>query len=97
MKSSLEWIEKTADLAEKYERLTKMVSAPEIIADNRYWRKVLAEKQALEEIVSARNDLIIANSEYEKCLRQAAEEKDEEIKKSKKPIDLEFTQGCSIS
>lgn len=81
MNETKEWIKKTEIFADKYAKLQRMIAAPEIIADNRYWRKLLAEKQSLEEVVSLRERLAEADKEYDQCLLQFSKEKDAEIKK----------------
>ena len=81
MKEIENLLEKTAETAKKYAELKRLVSAPEIIADNRYWRKLLSEMQSLEEIAALREKLLLTNEKYEQCLRLLETESDGEMKK----------------
>ena len=48
---------KTEKIKERFEELTKFISDPDIIADNRTWQKYAKERSELEEIVEARDKL----------------------------------------
>ena len=68
-----ELLEKTGKTKDRYEKLTEMVSDPDVIADNREWKKLVKERSAIEEIVFAHDrleklakELELSESEYEK-------------------------------
>lgn len=68
-----ELLEKTGKTKERYEKLTEMVSDPDVIADNREWKKLVKERSSIEEIVFAHDrleelvrELELSESEYEK-------------------------------
>lgn len=46
-------IEKTRKIKEKFDDLTLKISDPEIIADNKYWQKLIKERNSLEDIAVA--------------------------------------------
>lgn len=71
----------TEKIAERSVVLEKMIAAPEIIADNRYWRKLVAEQESLSEVVALRKRLSALDVEKSTCLTQLSEEKNEEMKK----------------
>lgn len=71
----------TEKTAERSAVLERMIAAPEIIADNRYWRKLVAEKEALSGILCLREKLFAVNKERTECVEQLSLEKDGEIKK----------------
>ena len=52
-----EILEKTGKTKERFEKLTEMVSDPDIIADNRQWQKLVKERSSIEEIVAAHDKL----------------------------------------
>ncbi len=52
-----ELLEKTGKTKERFEKLTEMVSDPEVIADNREWKKLVKERSSIEEIVEAHDKL----------------------------------------
>ncbi len=73
-------LEKTRKIKEKYDELTEEISKPEIIADNNHWKKLVKERNALE-------DIALAHDKLEKLMKEKAEaesvlktEKDEEMK-----------------
>ncbi len=75
-----ELLEKTAKTKARYDALTEMVSDPDVIADNREWKKLVKERSSIEDIVFAHdrlqklvNELALSQSEYEK-------ETDQELK-----------------
>ncbi len=68
-----ELLEKTKKTKERYDKLTEMVSDPDVIADNREWKKLVKERSSIEEIVFAHdrleklvNELDLSEKEYEK-------------------------------
>ena len=75
-----ELLEKTAKTKARFDELTELVSDPDVIADNREWKKLVKERSKLEDIAGAHveleklvNDFISCKSEYDK-------ETDHEIK-----------------
>ena len=50
-------LEKTLKFKQRYDELTELVSKPEIIADNKQWKKLVKERSGLEELVEARDEL----------------------------------------
>lgn len=74
-------LQQTEKTAERYATLSRMIAAPEIIADNRYWRKLVAERESLSEVVSLRERLVALSEDKNACLAQLAKEKNDEMKK----------------
>ncbi|MBO4540140.1 MAG: PCRF domain-containing protein [Clostridia bacterium] len=74
-------LQQTEKNAERYAALERMITAPEIIADNRYWRKLVAERESLSDVVSLRERLVALSKERNACLTQLADEKNDEMKK----------------
>ena len=54
-------LNKTLKAKERFEELTELIMKPEIIADNRQWKKLVKERSGLEELVATRD-------EYEKIV-----------------------------
>ncbi|MBR5226602.1 MAG: PCRF domain-containing protein, partial [Clostridia bacterium] len=74
-------IETTQKLKDRYDELTDLIIKPEVIADNKEWKKLVKERSSLEEIVNS-------HMEYEKALQDKkgmeetiATETDAEMKK----------------
>lgn len=68
-----EILEKTGKTKERYVKLTEMVSDPEVIADNREWKKLVKERSMIEDVALAhdklekmRDDLVMCEEEYNK-------------------------------
>ena len=55
-------IETTQKLKDRYDELTDLIIKPEVIADNKEWKKLVKERSSLEEIVNS-------HMEYEKALQ----------------------------
>ena len=75
-----EILEKTGKTKDRFDKLTEMVMDPEVIADNREWKKLVKERSQIEEIANAHvkfekmvKDLKLAEEGY-------ANEKDAELK-----------------
>lgn len=75
------FIETTKKFKERYDELTDLIMKPEIIADNKEWKKLVKERSGLEEIANS-------HVEYEKALldkkgmeETIATETDPEMKK----------------
>ena len=67
-----EILAKTGKTKERYDKLTEMVSDPEVIADNREWKKLVKERSQIEDVALAHdklekmyNDLLSCQKEYE--------------------------------
>lgn len=60
----------TEKVKERFDELTELISAPEIIADNRYFRRLAAERTAVEGIVEVREEILKTDTEYCKCLAE---------------------------
>ena len=58
-------LQKTLKAKQRYDELTELVIKPEIIADNKEWKKLVKERSGLEELVSTRD-------EYEKVVNNLA-------------------------
>jgi peptide chain release factor 1 len=56
-------IEKTENIQKRFDELTELVSNPEIIADQKEWKKLMKERASLEELVSTRQELIELKNE----------------------------------
>ena len=72
-------IEKTRKIKEKFDELTLKVSDPEIIADNRYWQKLIKERNALEDIALAHEKAEKLEKELSSLTELLKNEKDKEM------------------
>ena len=54
-------LEKLRKIKQRFDELTEEIVKPEIIADNKQWKKLVKERSGLEELVECRN-------EYEKAV-----------------------------
>ena len=72
-------IEKTENIQKRFDELTELVSNPEVIADQKEWKKLMKERASLEELVLARQELIKLNEELEGIQKTLENEKDEEM------------------
>lgn len=72
-------LEKIQKIKERFDDLTRKVSDPEIIADNREWQRLIKERNSLEDIAVAYDEL----SKIEKALKDSQNalktEKDKEM------------------
>lgn len=75
-----EILEKTGKTKERYEKLTEMVSDPDIIADNREWKKLVKERSMIEEIAFAHDKLEKLCKDYKSCQNEYENESDHELK-----------------
>ncbi len=50
-------LEQTAKIKQRYDELTKMVVDPNVIADNKYWQKLVKERSSIEEIAQCHEKL----------------------------------------
>lgn len=71
----------TEKIKERFDELTQLISNPEIIADNKQWKKLVKERSSLEEI--AEMHIILKNTVQEKddTLKIFQTEKEQEMKK----------------
>ena len=49
-------LQKTLKAKQRYDELTELVIKPEIIADNKEWKKLVKERSGLEELVTTRDE-----------------------------------------
>lgn len=75
-----ELLEKTGKTKERYEKLNEMVSDPEVIADNREWKKLVKERSSIEEIAFAHDRLEKLVKELESSQNEYDKESDHEMK-----------------
>ena len=75
-----EILTKTKQTKDRYEELTKLVSDPDIIADNRQWKKLVKERSSIEEIANAHDELEKMHKEYQDALAEYKTESDHELK-----------------
>ena len=95
-----EILQKTARTKERFDELTRLVSDPEIIVDNRQWKKLVKERSGLEDIVAAhdrleklQNELFSAQTELEKETDHDIKEMfHEEISRLKTEIEKEVEE-----
>ncbi len=73
-------LEKTKKLIEKFEELTLQVSDPQIIADNKTWKKLVKERSSIEDIVENAHSLRKFFDEYNESRELLNNEKDEQMK-----------------
>lgn len=87
-------LEKTQKIKIRFDELTKMISDPEIIADNKNWQKLIKERNTLEPIAEAHDKLKKTLQELEEAEKSYADVKEEEMKELfKEEIDaLKTTQ-----
>lgn len=75
-----DYIEKTEKSKARYVELTDLISRPEIIADNREWKKLVKERNSLEDIANANEELHTLVDNLENCENDLKEETDSEMK-----------------
>ena len=91
-------LQKTLKLKERFNELTNLISDPDIIADNKQWKKLVKERNGLEELVETRNELekVVFNiEENEKALNSETDhemialfkEEIHELKKKKEELE----------
>ncbi len=72
-------IEKTENIQKRFDELTELVSNADVISDQKEWKKLMKERASLEDIVSARQELIKLNNELEGIHKTLDKEKDSEM------------------
>lgn len=75
-----EILTKTKQTKDRYEELTKLVSDPDVIADNRQWKKLVKERSSIEEIASAHDELEKLHKEFQDSEAEYKNESDHELK-----------------
>lgn len=81
MENYKELLEKTKKSKQRYDELTEEVMKPEIIADNREWKKLVKERSALEDIANAYVALSELDENLTKCEEEVKTESDADMKK----------------
>ena len=75
-----ELLEKTGKTKERFEKLTELVSDPDVIADNREWKKLVKERSSIEEIVQAHDKLEKLVKDFEESKTCYESETDNELR-----------------
>ncbi len=75
-----EYLQKTEKSRVRYDELTELISRPEIIADNREWKKLVKERNSLEDIALASKALTEIVSSLDKCEQDIQKETDPEMR-----------------
>lgn len=75
-----EMLEKTGKAKARFDELTLLVMKPEIIADNREWKKLVKERAGLEDIANCYDELKSLCDEIETCQKEYDKETDHEIR-----------------
>lgn len=75
-----EMFEKTEKSKVRFDELTDLISRPEIIADNREWKKFVKERSMLEDVANAHVDLKELICNLENCENDLKSETDSEMK-----------------
>ena len=68
-------LEKTKGIQKRFDELTEMSSNPEIIANQKEWRKLMKERASIEELVLVRENLIRFVKELEDINKTLESEK----------------------
>lgn len=71
----------TADIKIRFDELTELIAAPEIVADNKYWRHLVNERSGIEELAEKHVELKKAVFDAERCEKLLEETTDAELKK----------------
>lgn len=74
-------LDKTTKIKQRYDELTELIVKPEIIADNNEWKKLVKERNGIEDIAIAHEKLEKLVKEKEQEEKVVAEEKDHDMKK----------------
>ena len=75
-----EILEKTGKTKGRYEKLNALVVDPQVIADNKEWKKLVKERSAIEDIALAHDKLEKLVNEYKLCKNDYEKESDHELK-----------------
>ncbi len=74
-------LDKTIKIKKRFDELTELISKPEIIADINEWKKLVKERNSIEDIAIAHDKMQKLVDEKEKAEKIVNEEKDVEMKK----------------
>lgn len=74
-------LEKTTKIKQRYDELTDLIVKPEIIADNSEWKKLVKERNSIEDIALAHDKLEKLVKEKQQTESVIAKETDHEMKK----------------
>lgn len=77
---SRDLLAKTEKSKVRFDELTDLISRPEIIADNREWKKLVKERNSLEGIAEAYVELAKLVEDMDSCQKDFEKEKDAEMK-----------------
>lgn len=77
---SRDLLAKTEKSKVRFDELTDLISRPEIIADNREWKKLVKERNSLEGIAEAHVELAKLVEDMDSCQKDFEQEKDVEMK-----------------
>lgn len=72
-------LDKSLKLKQRYDELTELIMKPEIIADNKEWKKLVKERSALEEIAETHVELEKVVNELSANIQSLQTETDEEM------------------
>ena len=73
-------LEKTQKARSRFDFLTGEIMKPEVIADNKSWKKLVKERSGLEELASAHDELQKLLADYEACQTDYEKEKNAELR-----------------
>ena len=74
-------LEKTRKIKQRFDELTDLIAKPEIIADNKEWKKLVKERSMMEDIAEAHVKLEKLASEKQQAEKIISAETDAEMKK----------------
>ncbi len=77
---SRELLQKTEKSKVRFDELTELISRPEIIADNREWKKLVKERNSLEGLAEANKALDDLIKNLDNCQSDLSKESDPEMK-----------------
>ena len=72
-------LNKTLKIKQRFDELTELIMKPEIIADNKQWKKLVKERSGLEELVECRNEYEKAVNNYKANEENLKTETDKEM------------------
>ncbi len=75
-----EFLQKTEKSKQRFDELTDLVMRPEVIADNREWKKLVKERNSLEELAQNHEKLSELLQNLENCEKDLAAETDGDMK-----------------
>lgn len=79
-KLGVDILQKTQKAKDRFDELTELILRPEIIADNREYKKLCKERANLEEIAAAHDKLSTLVKNFEDCQKDYEEETDSSMK-----------------